>query len=103
MSQTFTQPWWGEVEVSGNQGISVLPLTDFQINHISVKPPSQGATYDIVIKSSEGFLMLHSTNCEGDYAQQTAFSMYKNGTIEILNASEDGTYDIQVTRENLYG
>jgi hypothetical protein len=46
--------------------------------------------------------MLLSTNITGSYAQQTAFSMYKNGTIEIINAT-DGTYDIQVTRENLYG
>jgi hypothetical protein len=51
MSQTFTQPWWGDVEVSGNTGISVLPLTDFQINHISVTPPSEAATYDLRIKS----------------------------------------------------
>ena len=65
-------------------------------------PPSEAATYDLRIKSSEGFLMLLSTNITGSYAQQTAFSMYKNGTIEIINAT-DGTYDIQVTRENLYG
>jgi hypothetical protein len=103
MSQTFTQPWWGDVEVSGASGITVLPITDFQVNHISIIPPSEGAVYDVRIKSADGFLMLLSTDITGSYAQQTSFSMYKNGTIEILNASSDGTYAIQVTRENLYG
>lgn len=103
MSQTFTQPWWGDVEVSGGDGISVLPITDFQINHISVLPPSESAVYDIRIKSAEGFLMLLSQNITGSFAQQASFSMYKNGTVEILNASVDGTYELQITRENLYG
>lgn len=103
MSKNFTQPFWGEVEVSGGQGSLVIPVTDFRIDHISIRPPSSSAVYDFKLFSAENFLMAGDVNIKGEFARQTSFPMYKNGMFEINNADVDGTYAIQITRENLYG
>lgn len=102
MSKTFTQPVWLEIEVSGNSGSAVIPITDFVINHISVKAPSSSHEYDIAIKSYEDYLMAEDSGISGDFAREAHFSMYKNGTLELTNAT-DGTYYVQVTRENIFG
>lgn len=102
MSKTFTQPAWLEIEVSGNSGSAVIPITDFVINHISVKAPSSSHEYDITIRSHDGYLMAQSSGISGDFARETNFSMYKNGTVLLTNAT-DGTYYVQITRENIFG
>lgn len=104
MSKNFTRPFTILIDVVGGSGSGVIPITDFQLEHIAIRPPAPlTQVYDWEVRSDDDFMMASETDAEGESARAFDFSMRIAAVINISNASADGIYAVKATFENLLG
>ena len=76
--------------VGFNAGLSALLLT------VAVKVPSGNPTFDWVIADSDGFPQAQRAGVQGSTTTAETAPIYPLGTVQIQNATIDGTYLVKI-------
>lgn len=82
----------GAITVSSGSGS--LSLTPVWLNSrwLRVVPVSESDTYDLAIKDGDGHIMAYRTGQIGTFSERLEMSLGIMKTVQITNASQDGTY-----------
>lgn len=84
------------ITVSSGAGIGTLTNSWDLVRRVRVCPPDETVTYDCYIKDADGFIIFDSTktgdSLTGTLSMLNEISLGIAKTIEIENASQDGTF-----------
>lgn len=80
------------IVVSSGSGTGTVTNVWAIIRWLRVVPINETDTYDITIKDADGLIMLYRTSQLGTFSERIEMSLGIIRTINIANASIDGTY-----------
>lgn len=83
------------IAVSSNTGTGTLTNAWAIARWIRVKPIAETDTYDLTIKDGDGILMLSRTSQLGTFSEKLDMSLGIMRTVQIANATQDGTYQVR--------
>ena len=81
-----------DITVSSGIGTGTLTPTWDLCRWLRVTPVNETDTYDLTLKDGKGRIMLKRTTYLGTFAEKVEMSLGIMKTINIANATVDGTY-----------
>lgn len=85
----------GAITISSGAGSLALTPTWLSARWVRVKPISESDTYDLTISDGDGIIMVSRTGQIGTLAERLELSLGIAKTVQIANASQDGTYQVR--------
>lgn len=80
------------IAISSGAGIGTLTSSWTLARWIRIHPIAETDSFDITFKDGEGAIMLQRTTQVGTFAERLEMSLGILRTIEIANATQDGSY-----------
>lgn len=84
----------GSVTVSSGSGTLTLTPVWLVARWVRVKPIAETDTYDLTIKDADGIIMVYRQGQLGTLSERLEMSMGIMRTVQVANATQDGTYQV---------
>lgn len=85
----------GTITISSGAGSLTVTNVWLNARWVRIQPVAEANTYDVTISDADSMLMLKRTTQLGTLSEKLEMSLGIMRTIQIANATQDGTYTVK--------